>query len=294
MDRSQFIAVVEAYAGIESEEAERATRATLATLAERIPRGEARDVAAYLDDELRPFLKSSAEAQAFDVQEFLRRVAEREGVSVPTAARHARAVFTALGRAVSRREQRDVAHQLSKDFSLLIEAMDPAIAHVQTPRPDEVGADAFVQRVADRLGADRATAWRAIDAVLEMLGRRISHGEVDDLLPRLPPPLAGPLEHGISVAGDEAQAIPVEGFVAGIVVYEQVAPGQAIEHTRAVFATLREFVGEKELSDVVAQLPKDYDVLLPRDDDSDEDVLVVEEVELIELVEFVRADAPAP
>jgi uncharacterized protein (DUF2267 family) len=185
-----------------------------------------------------------------------------------------------------------VTQQLSKDYGVLIEAMDPAIAHVQTPRPDELPADQFVQRVADRLGSDRATAWRAIDAVLEMLGRRISHGEVDDLITRLPPPLAGPLEHGLAVAGDEARAIPVEQFVRGIVEYERVAPREAIEHARAGFATLREFVGDKELSDVLAQLPKDYDVLLPRDEQSDEEVLVVEEIELIELVEYTRTPGP--
>jgi uncharacterized protein (DUF2267 family) len=291
--RSEFIAIVEDYAGIEREEAERATRATLETLAERINGGEARDVAAYLADELRAFLTSDEEAEAFDVHKFLRRVAEREGVSVPTAARHARAVFTALGQAIGRRERRDLAAQLPKDFRVLVEALDPAIAHVQPPPPDELPAVTFVQRTADRLGVDRTAAWRAIDAVLEMLGRRISHGEVDDLLTRLPAALAAPLEHGLAVGGEEAQAIPVEEFVRGIVEHERVAPRAAIEHARAVLATLREFVGDKELSDVLAQLPKDYDVLLPRDEQSNEDLLVVQELELIELVEYVRQPGSA-
>jgi hypothetical protein len=53
-----------------------------------------------------------------------------------------------------------------------------------------------------------------------------------------------------------------------------------------VFATLREFVGDKELADVLAQLPKDYDVLLSRDDEEDEAMLVIQEIEPIEMVEL--------
>ena len=46
-------------------------------------------------------------------------MADREGVDVPTAERHARAVFAALGRAVSRRQLDDLAAQLSKDYGAL-------------------------------------------------------------------------------------------------------------------------------------------------------------------------------
>ncbi len=38
---------------------------------------------------------------------------------------------------------------------------------------------------------------------------------------------------------------------------------EASEHARAVFATLREAVGDEEYFDVTAQLPPDYGVLLP-------------------------------
>ena len=80
----------------------------------------------------------------------------------------------------------------------------------------------------------------------------------------------------------------METFVRGIVDGEGVTPREAIEHARAVFATLREYVGEKELSDVLAQLPKDYDVLLPSEDDSEDAVAI----QVVELVEYVEAPGP--
>jgi uncharacterized protein (DUF2267 family) len=78
-------------------------------------------------------------------------------------------------------------------------------------------------------------------------------------------------------------ALPVEAFVRGIVERERVTPREAIEHTRAVFAALRDVVGDKELSDVLAQLPRDYDVLLPRAGES-EAVVAVQVVQLLALV----------
>jgi uncharacterized protein (DUF2267 family) len=45
---------------------------------------------------------------------------------------------------------------------------------------------------------------------------------------------------------------------------EGVTPDVAREHARAVFATLRKVIGEKEMCDVEAQLPDEYSVLLAR------------------------------
>jgi uncharacterized protein (DUF2267 family) len=56
------------------------------------------------------------------VDEFVRRVAEREGTDPKTAREHARAVFTALGEAVAPGELRDMAAQLPKDFAPLLKA----------------------------------------------------------------------------------------------------------------------------------------------------------------------------
>jgi uncharacterized protein (DUF2267 family) len=55
-----FLDIVEEAAGIPREEALRAVRATLRTLGERITRGEADDIAAFLPKELREFLTGAS------------------------------------------------------------------------------------------------------------------------------------------------------------------------------------------------------------------------------------------
>jgi uncharacterized protein (DUF2267 family) len=96
VDHEAFIDVVRAAAALDRDGAERATRATLQTLAERIDRGEARALAARLPAELAPWVATTTSAERFDVDELVRRVAQREGVDEPTAYGHIRAVFDAL------------------------------------------------------------------------------------------------------------------------------------------------------------------------------------------------------
>jgi uncharacterized protein (DUF2267 family) len=52
--------------------------------------------------------------------------------------------------------------------------------------------------------------------------------------------------------------MPLEEFVRRVAEREGVTPAEAFEHARAVFATLREAVGEDEFLDVSAQLPLEY------------------------------------
>ena len=102
MEYEEIVAVVrQASGGIGSEAADRALQATLQTLAERLPRGEARHIVQELPAELKPWIYTETDAEAFDIDEFLVRVAKREETDVETALRHARAVFFALGDALS-------------------------------------------------------------------------------------------------------------------------------------------------------------------------------------------------
>jgi uncharacterized protein (DUF2267 family) len=73
--------------------AARAAQATPQTLAERLIRGEARYILQELPAELKPFIYTETDAEALDIDEFLSRVAGREGTDVETALRHARAMF---------------------------------------------------------------------------------------------------------------------------------------------------------------------------------------------------------
>jgi uncharacterized protein (DUF2267 family) len=252
MDHGEFIEIVAGSAGVDREDAERASRAVLETLAERIDAGEARDLAELLPPELAPQLAKLGGAQSFDLLEFVRRVAKREDVDLDTAELHARAVFTAIGRAVGRKELDDLAAELPDDFQRLVPA---------GPRVDTVTARAFLDAVAERAGLDRDGAQRATEAVLETLAERIAGGEVEDLMDRLPVALHEPLIRGRERTGGTARSIPVERFVELVGERERTGPIEAARHARAVLATLREAVGEEEFLDVSVQLPDDYRVL---------------------------------
>jgi uncharacterized protein (DUF2267 family) len=101
--------------------AENTITATLETLNERISGGEARDLAAQLPQEIQLALRPKAEeAEGFSLEEFYRRVAEREGVDIETARIYASAVMRVLREAVSPGELDDVMAQLSEDFNTLL------------------------------------------------------------------------------------------------------------------------------------------------------------------------------
>ena len=83
---------VEGRAGLDRHGARRALEAVLETLAERIAGGEVDDLADALPDELRPPLergrdRTGGKAQRMSLDEFVARVAEREGVSRRAGAR---------------------------------------------------------------------------------------------------------------------------------------------------------------------------------------------------------------
>lgn len=250
-EHERFVATVQRKAGLSRPEAERAARATLETLAERLSAGEARDLAERLPPELAPWLATNRPAEPLDVDEFVGRVAAREGVDLAAAEQHARAVFDALGQTVGEDEIDDMAAQLPQDFA-------PLVGEARRRFVRLLPAREFYARVAERAGVDADGARRATDAVLTTLAERISRGEVDDLISRLPVELHPPLQRGDAESGGAARRMSLDVFLRRIAEREGVTPAEAREHARAVFATLREAVGEHEFLDVASQLPLDY------------------------------------
>lgn len=80
-------------------EAVRAIRATLMTVGQRIPEGNAEDLAASLPMEIKWYLTGAVQehSQRFDWQEFVSRVSEIEGVDRPDAAYHAQVIMDLVG-----------------------------------------------------------------------------------------------------------------------------------------------------------------------------------------------------
>ncbi|MET1065942.1 MAG: DUF2267 domain-containing protein [Arthrobacter sp.] len=122
MQFDRFVDLVAKRANVPPSRAQTLTYDTLRTLAERISGGEARDLAAQLPAELKPMLSELVEetAEDFDVDEFVRRVAERASVDAEGAREAARAVMLTLREAVTPGEWDEVTSQLSADYNELV------------------------------------------------------------------------------------------------------------------------------------------------------------------------------
>jgi uncharacterized protein (DUF2267 family) len=121
MKGEQFIAEVRNLAELESnEDAEKAIRAMLETLKERLAGNEPSNLAAQLPPEIAKFVEGEGRREAFSVQEFYERVAQKESTTnSEEAVKHARAVATVLQAAVTGGELEDVRSQLGNDYEEL-------------------------------------------------------------------------------------------------------------------------------------------------------------------------------
>jgi uncharacterized protein (DUF2267 family) len=125
MKHDEFIGQVQHRARLSSRgDAERATMATLQTLGERLGGGEAKDFASQLPPQLATYALSGLAGigERFSIDEFFQRVSDREGVDLPQAVFHSRAVIEVLQEAVSRGEIKDIRAQLPADYNRLFEA----------------------------------------------------------------------------------------------------------------------------------------------------------------------------
>lgn len=122
MNYDEFAGQVQARAGMASKrEAAAAIRATLMTLAERLYGRGADDLASRLPAELGWYMRQMKNREAFGMDEFFRRAAEREGADLAEAVFHARVVMEVLGEAVSRGEMEEVRAQLPEEYKKLFE-----------------------------------------------------------------------------------------------------------------------------------------------------------------------------
>jgi uncharacterized protein (DUF2267 family) len=261
-----FIAAVEQLADIPHDQAEPVTCFTLNTLAQRISAGQAEDLAARLPGQLRPCMRHEGAIATFHVDEFFRRIEEQLGADRATAERVARAVLATLWTAVGPKEFADAQSQLPGDFVPLLEAAvleaPPRPREEEPPLRGPLSVDQFLDRVAERAGLDRDRARRATEAVLEVLAIRVTDGQIDDIRPFLPYELRPALDRGLTRSRGRALPLSLDAFVDEITQREGVSREDATNHARAVLSVLHEAVGEKEFSDTLAQLPREYRTLV--------------------------------
>ncbi len=123
MQYEAFIERVQGRGGFQHHgRAEEATRATLETLGERLSAAEAADVAAQLPDDLGAYIERQASRASppseFGLEDFCRKVAERQGSDLSTedAHAHVRAVFTTLREAISEGEYTTLLTRLPEGY----------------------------------------------------------------------------------------------------------------------------------------------------------------------------------
>jgi uncharacterized protein (DUF2267 family) len=95
---------------------------TLELIGQRVAGNEPANLAAQLPKELQePLTRHAGSAETFDVDEFLRRLAQREGADVgpELARRHAQTVLATIGTFVSSGELDDIQSQLPAGFAPL-------------------------------------------------------------------------------------------------------------------------------------------------------------------------------
>jgi uncharacterized protein (DUF2267 family) len=107
----------------------RSIRATLTTLGQRIPEGNAADLAGSLPMEIDWYLTGAVHehAQHFDWQEFVSRVSEIEHADPSDAAYHARVIVDLVREAVPESDFRELRAQLpeeEEDWEQLFEVVD--------------------------------------------------------------------------------------------------------------------------------------------------------------------------
>ncbi|MCW2565962.1 MAG: hypothetical protein JWN54_59 [Mycobacterium sp.] len=251
VNEERVIALVQREAGLDAPGAEGAVRATLSTLAERLLPGEAGTVAGLLPEGIGRWASPRGERETFGADEFLRRTAERSGTDVDSAELRVRAVFYALSRALTAPEFATMVGELPKDYG-------PLLTGARRPPVEVLPVEEFLRRVADRAWIDLATALTASEAVLETLGERLAGGEVVDLRKELPPELRPAMERGLARTGETARGMSLEEFLATVAVREGVPVEDALEHDRAVFATLRDAFTDKAFADMSSELPAEY------------------------------------
>ena len=123
MKYDEFIGQVQHRAQLPEEgDATYAARATLMTLGERLAGNEPLDAASQLPDVLKEFLTDGREAGEgirFSLEDFYRKVANREGTDIETARRHAIVVMSVLREALTPGEWEDICAQLPDEYNEL-------------------------------------------------------------------------------------------------------------------------------------------------------------------------------
>lgn len=250
MQESEFLNIVRRRANLDSTEAAReAATAVLRTLGECISDDDAEELATGLPEPLaEPLLNPErVGVRNFGTDEFLDRVRDRVEDDAAEAELRVRAVTAALFEAADEGTLRDILDKLPDEFKSLFEMGGAEQA-------DEFLSD--VQWFTDLESPE--AAHKATIATLQTLGERISRGEAEDVATYLPQECAEALTES---ATDDPQDYSVDEFVDRVADQEGVNADEAQTHIQAVTTVLTQTASNRELRNVWAQLPPEYEPL---------------------------------
>lgn len=116
----------------------------------------------------------------------------------------------------------------------------------------------FFRNVAQRANLSREAAADLTRATLQTLADRLSGGEARDLAAGLPEALAQPL-----LCGDEAaKRFDLQEFVRRVSEHAGLTALETTRGVRGVLITLREVTASQEFTEAMAQLPKEFGILI--------------------------------
>jgi uncharacterized protein (DUF2267 family) len=121
MDLDRFLDLVQARAELrDRRQARTVADAALSVLGERLAGGEPRQLGAQLPPELADAIQTRGPGEPFGADEFVRRVAERDGSDLARAWSDTSAVLTTLSEAVGPGERADLLAQLPEELQTMI------------------------------------------------------------------------------------------------------------------------------------------------------------------------------
>lgn len=125
MDYQEFIDRVRERGLISDfDQAARAATATVQTLSERLQGGESGELLAKLPKALQRTVRPHESSMPYGEPDFVKKVSERENVSIDDARRHVRAVFKTLEEAAAPGQIDELRGQLPKEFDSLLPRRD--------------------------------------------------------------------------------------------------------------------------------------------------------------------------
>jgi uncharacterized protein (DUF2267 family) len=181
MEYDAFVQAVRRGAHLSRDQAERAACATLRTLAGQLSDAETEMLGGRLPNELRACLTPPG-ARMLELDELMRRVAERSGTDRERAARLAEVVLEVLALRISTGQVHDLEARLPRE---LCRALRRGIDE-RGPVLRRLSAGEFVAEVARRADVSQRDAAQLVRGVMETLREAVGEVEFQDTIEQLP------------------------------------------------------------------------------------------------------------